>query len=194
MLYEAFLWGSEWLEVWLSSVCCNKLPTHVFAFGNLPKSAATLEEGPGGALLGLEGSWSTREGLEKNVLQIYPLRASVVLPAPNTIQFLPIYFCLEGFRQEWLAKRHACYWFLEKTKDTLSVSDCFGSKSYQLYLNGKKNCKVFYMTNYSGVSKTEKGVIILNVCQNKEYISLWTFLFWAEVVLMFIPGIQIQKP
>lgn len=92
MLYEAFLWGSGWLEVWLSSECWNKLPTHVFAFGNLPKSAATVEEGPGGALLGLEGSWSTREGLEKNVLQIYSLRASVVLPAPNTIQFIPILF------------------------------------------------------------------------------------------------------
>lgn len=54
----------------------------------------------------------------------------------------------------------------------LSVSDCFGSKRYQLYLKGKKNCKVFYMTKYSGVSKTEKRVIIFNVCQNKEYISL----------------------
>lgn len=157
MLYEAFLWGSEWLEVWLSSECWNKLLTHVFAFGNLPKSAATVEEGPGGALLGLEGSWSTREGLEKNVLQIYSLRASVALPAPIPHNLSPFYFCLEGFCQEWQAKRHACYWFLEKTKDMLSVSDCFGSKRYQLYLNGKKNCKVFYMTNYSGVSKTEES-------------------------------------
>lgn len=28
------------------------------------------------------------------------------------------------------------------------------------------------MTKYSGISKTEKRVIIFNVCQNKEYISM----------------------